>query len=153
MASEAGRSSRGLQATVTLFNGTAQACQTLALGDPAAQHTLTTTFAGIGGLADAEVTKALLQLTVAVEGILRQMDAQGQAGTDSQATRLVTLATSAGVELFHTPEGEAYATVEVDRHSETWPLKAKGFRRWLARRFYEEEGKTPGTQAVGTGSV
>src|SRR5262245_55292284 len=92
VASEAGRSSRGLQATVTLFNGTAQACQTLALGDPAAQHALTIAFAGIGGLADAEVTKALLQLTVAVEGILRQMDAAGQEEGLSQATLLVSLA-------------------------------------------------------------
>lgn len=130
VATEAGRSNRGLQATVLLFNGTAQACQTLALGDPAAQQALAATAAGLAGLAVPDVAKALVQLANAVEGILRQMAAQGQTGADSQATRLVTLATNAGRELFHTPEGEAYAMIEVDGHQETWPLKVRSFRRW-----------------------
>jgi hypothetical protein len=148
LASEAGRSPHGLQATVTLLNGTAQACQTVALGDPAAQHALTTAFAEIAGLADAEVTKALMQLAGAVEGILRQMDAQRHASADSQATRLVTLAIEAGVELFHTPEGEPYASILVEGHTEHWQLKVRSFRRWLARLFYEAYDKTPGSQAV-----
>src|SRR5713101_6177153 len=79
VAQEAGRSNQGLRATVTLFNGTPHACQTLALGDPAAQRNLATAIAWIVGIDGAEVTKALVQLTVAVEGVLRQMDAQGQA--------------------------------------------------------------------------
>jgi hypothetical protein len=58
------------------------------------------------------------------------------------------MALDAGVELFHTPEGEAYATIQVDGHQETWPLKVKAFRRWLARLFYQQEGKTAGAQAV-----
>jgi hypothetical protein len=148
MAPEAGRSNQGLRATVTLFNGTPRACQTLALGDPTAQQTFAGTVASLVGLAAPEVTLALMQLTVAVESILRQMDATAQGEGHSQATRLVTLAIDAGVELFHTPEGEAYATIAVEGHRETWPLKVKGFRRWLARRFYEEEDKAPGAQAV-----
>jgi hypothetical protein len=148
VASEGGRSHQGLRATVTLFNGTAQACQTLVLGDPTAQQVLVTAFAPIVGLTVQEVTQALIHLTMAVEGVVRQMEAQQAADSPSQATRLVTLATDAGVELFHTPEGEAYATIEVDGHHETWPLKVKGFRRWLARLFYEQEDKTPGAQAV-----
>src|SRR5262249_54560636 len=83
-----------------------------------------------------------------VEGILRQMAAQGQEESQSQATRLVALATNAGVELFHTPEGDSYATIEVDGHRETWPLKVRRFRRWLADLFNEEEEKVPGSQAV-----
>lgn len=63
----------------------------------------------------------------------------------SQATLLVELL--ADDELFHTPDGDAYATVTVDNHKETWPLRAKGLRRWLMQRFYEEIGKTPGSQA------
>jgi hypothetical protein len=94
------------------------------------------------------VTTALLKLTVAVEGVLRQMDTHGAAGGESPATRLVTLAIDAGVELFHTPEGEAYATIEVDGHQETWPLKVRRFRRWLMRLFYAQEEKAPGAQAV-----
>jgi len=63
----------------------------------------------------------------------------------SQATRLVELA--ADVEFFHTPDGDAYATIAVETHFETWPLRAKGFRRWLLRRYYEENGGAPGAQA------
>ncbi len=149
IASEGGRSNHGLQTTVTLCNGTAQACQTLVVGDPAAQQALAAAFAGIAGVEASVVIQALMQLVVAVEGVLRQMDAQGQATAHpSQSTRLVTLATNAGVELFHTPESDAYATIEVDGHKETWPLKVKGFRRWLARLFYEEEDKAPGSQAL-----
>jgi hypothetical protein len=148
VASEGGRSNKGLSATVTLFNGTTQACQTLALGDFAAQQALSAAFASHVGLTAHEVAKALVKLAVDVEGILRQMDAPGQAVMQSQATRLVTLATNAGVEFFHTPEGDPYASIKIDGHTETWPLKVKGFRRWLARLFYEAEDTTPGTQAV-----
>jgi hypothetical protein len=148
VASEGGRSNKGLSATVTLFNGTAQACQTLALGDPAAQQALSMAFAPLVGLSSQEVAQTLIKLAVDVEGILRQMDAQGQAESQSQATRLVALATDAGVELFHTPEGESYATIKVDGHKETWPLKVRRFRRWLADLFNEEEDKVPGSQAV-----
>jgi hypothetical protein len=144
VAPEAGRSNQGLRATVTLFNGRPHAWQTLALGDPTAQQALAATYAAVVGVAASDVTTALMKLAVAVEGVLRQMDADGQ----SQATRLVALATNASVKLFHTPEGDAYATIDVDGHQETWPLKVKGFRRWLARRFYEEEDKAPGAQAV-----
>ena len=148
VASEAGRSNQGLRATVTLFNGTPHAQQTLVLGDPAAQQTLTTTITWHVGLTAPEVTKALVQLAVAVEGVLRQMETDGQEESQSQATRLVAMATNAGVELFHTPEDEPYATIEVDGHKETWPLKVRRFRRWLAGLFLEEEDKVPGSQAV-----
>jgi len=50
VASEGGRSHQGLRATVALFNGTAQACQTLVLGDPTAQQALVATFSPIVGL-------------------------------------------------------------------------------------------------------
>ncbi len=33
-------------------------------------------------------------------------------------------------------------------HAETWPLRSKGFRRWLARRHYQETGGAAGSQAV-----
>jgi hypothetical protein len=93
-----------------------------------------------------EVKKILLTLAGKVEGALRHAEAQAEARAHSQATDLVALASEA--ELFHDPGGEAYATVAVEDHRETWPFKAKGFRRWLARRFYAEHEKTPGSQAV-----
>jgi hypothetical protein len=71
VATEAGRSNKGLSATVMLFNGTAQACQTLALGDPTAQQILSTAFAALVGLPPQDVAHALIELTVAIEGVLR----------------------------------------------------------------------------------
>ena len=96
------------------------------MGDAAEQQAVAAAFAGLVGLEVSVVIQALMQLAVAVEGILRQMEAQGQAEGQSQATRLVALAIDAGVELFHTPEGEACATMGVDGHTETWPLKVQG---------------------------
>lgn len=72
--------------------------------------------------------------------------AHGQERGPSQATQLVDLAADA--ELFHTPDGEAWATICVEGHCEHWLLKNKSFRRWLARRYYNEEQKAPGSQAV-----
>jgi hypothetical protein len=89
----------------------------------------------------------LLKLFGAVESTLRQMTDQRDLHP-SQATRLVDLALTTSIELFHTPDGEAYATIAVEGHRETWPLKVKAFRRWLARLFYQAEDKSPGSQAV-----
>lgn len=51
-------------------------------------------------------------------------------------------------ELFHAPDGECYATVEVEGHRENWPLKGVRFGQWLLKRFYGETGKAPGAQAL-----
>ncbi len=64
----------------------------------------------------------------------------------SHATLLIELATD--IQLFHTPDHEAFATFQVDDHFETWPLKAKFFRRWLARGFHEQTRATPSAQAL-----
>jgi hypothetical protein len=58
------------------------------------------------------------------------------------------VALAAAAELFHDPSGEAFATVDVEGHAETWLIKTKGFRRWLARQYYQASEKTPGSQAV-----
>ena len=67
VASEGGRSSKGLRMSATLFNGTAQACRTLAVGDPAEQQAVAAEFAGLVGLDIAEMIHALVKLAVAVE--------------------------------------------------------------------------------------
>ncbi|MGH7341988.1 MAG: hypothetical protein ACREKH_15970, partial [Candidatus Rokuibacteriota bacterium] len=36
----------------------------------------------------------------------------------------------------------------IDSHHETWSLKSKAFRRWLAQRFYQSAGTAPGAQAL-----
>jgi hypothetical protein len=51
-------------------------------------------------------------------------------------------------DLFHSPDGRAYASVALGGHRETWLLRAAGFRTRLARLFYQIEGKTPYSQAI-----
>jgi hypothetical protein len=59
---------------------------------------------------------------------------------------LVELAQDA--ELFHTPDGTPYADFVVHAHRETWPIRTKGFRRWLGRRYYEETRSAPNAEAM-----
>lgn len=64
----------------------------------------------------------------------------------SQATQLVDLASE--VELFHTPDGKAYATIHGDPPYGTWPLAARSFRLWLQRQFYTRTRRAPSAQAL-----
>jgi hypothetical protein len=42
-------------------------------------------------------------------------------------------------ELFHDPDQEAYATVEVEGHRETYALRSKAYRNWLRHRYFTGE--------------
>lgn len=67
----------------------------------------------------------------------------------SQATLLVDL--TAGMELFHTPRGEAFGVIPVRDHHEIWAIRGGGFERWLRGAFYREEGKAAGRAALEAG--
>ena len=64
----------------------------------------------------------------------------------THADILIQIAQSAG--LFHSPDGTGFADMAINGHRETWPIRAKGFRRWLARRFFEETGGAPSSEAL-----
>ena len=64
----------------------------------------------------------------------------------SQATRLVTLVDD--VELFHSSDGTGFARMMISGHRETWSLRSHSFRRYLVRRYYENETSTPNSQAL-----
>jgi len=64
----------------------------------------------------------------------------------TQAELLVRCA--GAVEFFHTPGGDAYATIGIGDHRETHPIKAKGFRRYLVRAFFGRYERPPGAQAL-----
>ena len=49
-----------------------------------------------------------------------------------------------GVKLFHTPDGTGYASVKVDGHKETWPIRSRQFRshmKWKASTGTKAEKK------------
>jgi hypothetical protein len=65
----------------------------------------------------------------------------------SQAQTLTAIADIADV--FSVPDSDtAYATVDVQGHRETWPVRSKGFMRWLRGKYYDLEHKPPGGQAL-----
>ncbi len=66
----------------------------------------------------------------------------------SQATQVVGLANTAGIDLWHTAAGDAHVTIEVNGHFEHHPIGSKSFREWLARRYWLEESRSIGSQAL-----
>src|SRR5262245_59627305 len=50
--------------------------------------------------------------------------------------------------LMHTRDGEPFALVRVDDREETWSLRSRGLRRWLAALFQQEFGRVPNAQAI-----
>lgn len=120
----------------------------------------------------AEVRPRLFEAAIAagldsveVEGLLREaakrsgstLEAMRKSFTDylgpipqeseKVAARLVRLALDSGLELWHDPEHNAWASLH-DGHRENWPVRSRAFRLWLSRLFYEQEGKPPHGQAV-----
>ncbi|HPU00218.1 MAG TPA: hypothetical protein PLU39_20315, partial [Armatimonadota bacterium] len=57
-------------------------------------------------------------------------------GRRSVATVCADLALAEGIGLWHTPEGEHFATVQRAGHAEHWPLKSEAFTAWLAGLYY-----------------
>jgi hypothetical protein len=66
--------------------------------------------------------------------------------TMKQSDILVELSQEA--ELFHAPDRTPYADLDIQGHRETWPVHSKGFRRWIARLYYEVEQGAPGSAAL-----
>jgi hypothetical protein len=64
----------------------------------------------------------------------------------TQADILIELAQSA--ELFHAPDRTGFADLDINGHRETWPIRAKGFRRWLARSFFATTQGAPSSEAL-----
>jgi hypothetical protein len=93
----------------------------------------------------AQLKKAGCRVTALDEAIGEEDGDAGGRGP-KQADILIELAQSA--ELFHVPDGTGFADLDIGGHRETWPIRSKGFRRWLARRFYEATNGAPNSEAL-----
>ena len=93
----------------------------------------------------AQLKKAGCRVTALDEAIAEESGDTGGRGP-TQADILIDLAQTA--ELFHTPDCTGYADLDINGHRETWPIRAKGFRRWLARRFFEATQGAPSSEAL-----
>ena len=92
----------------------------------------------------ANLKKAGCRVT-ALDEELMEMNGTGGRGP-TQADILIDLASSA--ELFRSPDGTAFADIEINGHRETWPIRRKGFKHWLARQYYEATGGAPSSEAL-----
>ena len=93
----------------------------------------------------AQLKSAGCRVTALDEAIAEESGDAGGRGP-KQADILIGLAQSA--ELFHSPDGIGFADLDINGHRETWPIRSKGFRRWLARRFFEATGGAPSSEAL-----
>ena len=67
----------------------------------------------------------------------------------SAATRLIDMVTDDNsVDLFHTPDGDAFATVPYDGHRETLRLNSARFKHYLSHRFYGDCGSAASSKAI-----
>ncbi len=58
-------------------------------------------------------------------------------------TRLGGLFNGTAIDLFHSANNNAFATVQVSDHKETWNLKSSQFKMWLSRLFFDALGQVP----------
>jgi hypothetical protein len=89
------------------------------------------------------------QITVLADQVDEKASELGGNGADeeqSQATLAANMA--AAWELWHTPAGDAYATVPVGDHDETWPIKSQTFKRYVAKCFFDEQQKAMNSDAL-----
>ncbi|HKB23337.1 MAG TPA: hypothetical protein VKC99_11215 [Methyloceanibacter sp.] len=93
----------------------------------------------------AQLKKSGCRVTALDQTIAEESGEAGGRGP-TQADILINLAQTA--ELFHAPDGTGFADIDINGHRETWAIRAKGFRRWLARSFFEATQGAPSSEAL-----
>jgi hypothetical protein len=127
------------------LHGTAQSVRVVELPGLADKGDVSDWLEAGGTLAElSALVKAASEWTPAAQPATPE--APEKRAKSSPATQLVTLAQEA--ELWHAEDGEPYATVSVGGHAENWPLRSRGFKDWLARKFYLATRRAASAQAV-----
>ncbi len=87
-------------------------------------------------------------LDKAMQGLDKEAGSGGSGGDRKPRQADILLAIAASAKLFHTPDGTGYADLQINGHQETWPIRGKIFKRWLAHRFYEDMDGAPSSEAL-----
>jgi hypothetical protein len=93
----------------------------------------------------ARLRKAGCRVTALDDAIAEERGDVGGRGP-SQADSLIEL--TQAVELFHSPDGVGFADLDINGHRETWAIRSKGFKRWLAQRFFIETEGAASSEAL-----
>ena len=70
----------------------------------------------------------------------------GHDDQESQATIAANMA--ADWDLWHSSARDAYATVPVDDHAETWPIKSQTFKRYMAKQYFDQKGQAINSESL-----
>jgi len=113
-----------------------------------ANHENVTGVPRLGELVGQDVVTRLLKFIDPLDTLADRADkADGPSGKSRTAfSVLVELADAA--ELFHGTDGKRFASVPIDDHEETWPLRSEGFEGWLRREYYRGPGGAPPREAM-----
>ncbi|TAH33667.1 MAG: hypothetical protein EYC62_06450 [Alphaproteobacteria bacterium] len=63
----------------------------------------------------------------------------------TQAQKLIAL--TEGMTLFHDPDNTGYAEIQIDGHTEIWPIRSSKFKEFLAKKYYELCQGAPSSEA------
>jgi hypothetical protein len=95
-----------------------------------------------------EATKVDIEaLPLNVPDLIAPVETANNPSKDSNQSELLDQI-AASCELFHSPDRQAYATVPINSHFETWPIKSNGFIEWLGGKIYALEGDIPREQKI-----
>lgn len=96
----------------------------------------------LGPLVDPQLTKLADEI--------EETAASGPAGDDGDEQSQATIAAnmSAAWDVWHTPAKDAFATVPLETHAETWPVRSQMFKRYVAKQFFDEHGKAMNSDAL-----
>src|SRR5579872_7133163 len=83
-----------------------------------------------------------------IEYMLRHPARSEDPEWQSKVERLIGLTLDAGLELFHDPDQQGWASVRIDTHWENYPIRARAFQLFLLRIYYLNTGESPGAQAI-----
>lgn len=93
----------------------------------------------------ALVEPQLMKLSDKCDDLVSSIGAEDDV-VHGQATLAANMA--ADWELFHTPGNDAFVTIPVGNHVETWPVKSQRFKRFVAKQFYDRQGKAMNSEAL-----
>ncbi len=98
-----------------------------------------------------EVLRALLKVFDERSACLQKMEelAAEKGEEPTLADMMVQIATDEA-ELSHDANFAAYATIQVEGHHETWPVRSRSFRLWVQRRLREEHDRSANSEALQT---
>jgi len=98
-----------------------------------------------------EVENKLLKLCDSRAAWMATADeAAAEGGQEPTLADLMVQIAFEEAELIHDRAQNAFATIQIGDHVETWAVRSKGFRLWLRRRLREEHDRSASAEAVNT---